>query len=113
MTTNGMPQYYFTYGQWLELFPSPDSSYSLTMRYTAKQPALINSTDTPILDERWHPAWQYKTAEYLSYCRNNMELGLIWKQQYLDYIQSTPSDRAYKQQPKIMQGLRVVTWNKI
>lgn len=112
MTTVSIPQVYFTYGQWIELFPSPDSSYSLTMRYVAKQPTLVQSTDTPFLDERWGPAWQYKTAEYLSYARNNMELGLIWKQQYVDYMTSTPSDRAYKQQPTIQQGLRFVQWGK-
>lgn len=112
MTQTACPQYYFTYGQWIELFPSPDSSYSLTMRYVAKQPALVDSTETPFLDERWHPAWLMKTEEWMRRARNDMEGAMVAQQKYLDYMGSTPSDRAYKQQPKIQQGLRLVSWDK-
>ena len=112
-TVNSIPQYYFTYGQWLELFPSPDSSYSFTMRYVAKQPTLVQSSETPSIDERWHPGWLMKTEEWLRRARNDMEGAMIAQQNYLDYMSSTPSDRAYKQQPKIVQGLRVVQYGKI
>ena len=57
----GIPEVYVPYGTWLELWPSPNSAYSLQLRYRVKPATLVSSTDTPALDERWHQAILYKT----------------------------------------------------
>src|SRR5437588_7428339 len=61
----GVPEAYIQYGTALELWPSPNSAYSLQLRYAVKPPMLIASTDTPMLDERWHPGLLYKSVELL------------------------------------------------
>ena len=65
-TASGTPIYYADYGTWLELWPSPDSSYSLELRYYAKLPSLLTSTQTPAFDERWHPGCSTRRGNYWS-----------------------------------------------
>ncbi len=93
----GIPKWYTLYGSWIELAPSPDSAYSLQLRYGAKIRPLVASTDTPNINERYHYAVALKTAEYLAAARNDVEQEAINRARYLSYMQSTPSDLAYKQ----------------
>lgn len=108
-TANGEPECWALYGTWLELWPSPDSSYSLLLRYRGRQGTLVNSTDTPAFDERWHPGWLYKTTELLEASRGNPEGEALARNRYLSYMGSIPDDRARRQQvksPMAMQYLR-------
>lgn len=93
----GIPEYYQPFSTWYELFPSPNSAYSLQLRYFAKPQVLVNSTDTPTLDERWHAAVLYRTVALLEASRNNLEGEAIAQNRYLSYMGSTPTDRALKQ----------------
>jgi hypothetical protein len=107
-TVFGQPQYYTLYNNWMELVPSPTSGYSITLRYASKQRTLIDSSATPDIDERWHPAWMYNTEKYLRKSRDDQEGSLIAERQYLQYVQSTPTDRSWRQQTKSMEGMRVM-----
>lgn len=93
----GIPNYYQQYSTWFELFPSPNSAYSLQLRYFAKPQTLVNSTDTPTLDERWQAAVLYRTVALLEASRNNMEGEAVAQNRYLSYVASQPTDRALKQ----------------
>ena len=102
----GVPDRYVPYANWLELVPSPNSAYSYALRYMAKNPTLVNSTDTPVLDERWHPAILYKSVELLEASRNNPEGEAIARNRYLNYVQGTPTDAALKQQDRTGMSAR-------
>ena len=104
-TDVGEPEVYATYASWLELWPSPDSSYSLQMRYWAKQPTITASTGTPAFDERWHPAWLYKTAELLEARSGNPEGEALARNRYISYMASQRDDKTMRQQAKGI-GLR-------
>ncbi len=93
----GIPEYYQQFSTWFELFPSPNSAYSLQLRYFAKPQMLVNSTDTLTLDERWHPAVMYRTVALLEASRNNAEGEALAQNRYLSYMGATPTDRALKQ----------------
>jgi len=99
-TDHGSPTDYAIYGTWMELWPSPDSSYSLQLRYHAKLPTLVVSTSTPLFDSRWHIGWVYKTAEMLHAARRDTEGELIAKNRYLGFMGSTPTDRALQQRTR-------------
>ena len=105
-TPLGTPIAYATYADYLELWPTPDSAYSLQLRYYAKQPILMDSTATPRFDERWHIGWLYKTAELLELSRNNYEGAAVMGQRYTSYMNSIPSDRARRQMAKDGMALR-------
>ena len=91
------PTHYAVYGTWMELWPSPNSSYSLQLRYHAKLPTLLESTATPLIDSRFHIGWVYKTTEMLHAARRDAEGELLARNRYLGFMQSTPSDRALQQ----------------
>ena len=96
-TELGVPTRYAIYSTWMELWPSPDSSYSLQLRYHAKLPTLLDSDATPLIDSRWHMGWVYKTTEMLHAARRDAEGEALAKNRYLGFMQSTPSDRALQQ----------------
>lgn len=102
----GVPSDYVQYATWLQLYPSPNSAYSLVMRYNAKPTTLVNSTDTPALDERWHTGLIHKTTELLAASRDDVEGEALARNRYLSFMNSIPSDRALKQKDRTGMGLR-------
>src|SRR2546429_5646839 len=106
-STAGIPEAYVVAASWLELWPSPNSAYSLQLRYMTKVPTLINSTDTLLLDERWHVAVLYKTVELLEAARNNSEHEALARNRYLSYVASTPNDFALRQRERTGNVLRL------
>jgi hypothetical protein len=93
----GVPSAYVPYSTWIELYPSPNSAYSLQLRYGANHPTLINSTDTPDLNQRFHQAWVYKTNELLEASRGNPEGEALGRNRYQNYIGGLETDKALLQ----------------
>jgi hypothetical protein len=106
-SSEGVPVRCSVYGGFIELDPIPDSRASLVMRYVAKQPTLVVSTETPYLDERWHPAWVNKTEELVHRARGNSQGASEAERRYVNYMVSTPNDRQQDQMSKKGQGLWV------
>jgi hypothetical protein len=103
---SGIPENYVYYGTSIELFPSPNSAYSLVMRYRTQSPLLVASTDTPVLDERWHSAILYKTVAILEASRNNPEGEALANNRYLQYVNTTITDASTKQRDRAGMYLR-------
>lgn len=106
VNVSGVPEVYTSYASRFELYPSPNSSYSLTVRYEAKLSVLTDSASTPALDDRWHPAILYKTVELLHAARFDPANEAMARMRYLSYMQSTPSDDAWRQTDKRGMGVR-------
>lgn len=102
----GTPHFYIWYGTWLELFPSPNSAYSIQLRYQAKQATLVQSTDTPALDARWCQAWLYKTAELLHAARDDREGEIIARGRFMNYVTLLETDTALRQKDRKGMVLR-------
>lgn len=103
---SGEPDSYVYYGTSIELFPSPNSAYSLQLRYRTQSPLLVASTDTPVLDERWHSAILYKTVAILEASRNNPEGEALANNRYLQYVNTTITDAASKQRDRTGMYIR-------
>jgi len=99
------PEVYALYSTGLELWPAPDSAYSLELRYRAKQPTLVASTATPAFDERWHQGWLYKTAELLEASRGNPDGEAMNRNRYVTFMGSIKDDRTLRQQA--VNGVRL------
>lgn len=93
----GIPQFYAWTNNWIELFPSPNSAYSLQMRYVAKLSVLTDSGQTPNLDGKWHQAWLYKTVEVMEAARANVEGEAIARQRFLNYVGTLQTDHGGRQ----------------
>ena len=110
--TTGEPEAYVQYATWIELWPSPTSAYSLWLRYSAKPAMLVESTDTPALDERWQTAIALRTTELLAAARLDYENEALARNRYLNFVNSMPTDRARKQEDKAGMTARF-TWRNL
>lgn len=106
--TGGVPSDYVLYGGWAELFPSPNSAYSLTLRYTAEAPILVDSSATPALSPRFHQAWLYKTTELLHAARNDVDGEALARNRYMNYVETLQTDRGNRQQDRRSMSVRVM-----
>lgn len=106
-TTATAPERYSLYGGFIELDPIPGSRGSLVMRYLAKQETLVQLTETPALDERWHQGWLWKTTELVNLARGNATSAADAERRYVNYMLATPGDRATGQMAKKGLGLWV------
>ena len=104
----GVPSDYVPYATWLELYPSPNSAYSLLLRYNTKPATLVNSQDTPALDERWQMGLVYKTAELLMASRDDVEGEAMARNRYLNFMGIQPTDKALKQRDRTNMGVAYV-----
>ena len=99
-TVLGVPESYALYSTWLELWPSPDSAYSIQIRYGARLSSMVTSTSTPALDARWHLPIAFKTAALLAATKNDLEGEAVNNARYLGAMGSTPTDLALRQRDK-------------
>jgi hypothetical protein len=106
-SVSGQPARFAVFGGQIEVDPIPSSRGSLILRYVAKQPTLVLSTETPSLDERWHPGWLYKTEALVRRSRGDAVGEANAEQKYVNYMISTPNDRSTEQRAKKGLGLWV------
>ena len=93
---SGQPTQYAEFATWFELRPSPDSSYSVELRYMRKLSDLTSSTATPALDEQWGWACVCKTAELIAANASNWTAERGNARRYVDYIKSLRLDQSRK-----------------
>jgi hypothetical protein len=106
-STSGTPARFAIYGNTIELDPIPDSRGSLELRYVAKQQTLVLSSETPDLDERWHPGWMYLTTAHVARARSDKQTASEYDRTYINYMVATPNDRTVEQMAKHGLGLWV------
>ena len=90
---SGVPRAYAEFATWFELRPSPDSRYSVELRYMRKATEMTASTATPILDEQWHWALALKTAELVSAFDSDGTLEARNRARYNSYIKDLRLDQ--------------------
>lgn len=113
-TTNlGTPVNYMQYSSWLELVPSPDSSYSLQMRYRSLPSTMTALTDIPSIATRYRQAVFYKTKALLA---DNVLFDATKaakaSAEYDAYMVAQPSDNALKMREQHYIGCSIPSWNR-
>jgi hypothetical protein len=95
--TTGKPEAYVEYGdRFLEIVPSPNSSYSLVLRYKRVPEELSLSTLTYGVNEQWCWPIVLKTAELLAMSRGDYEGEQIARNRYIDYMSTVMPDQDKK-----------------
>jgi len=105
-TVLGPPTDYVLFDNWLELFPAPDSAYSLQMRYQARPSVLTLTTALPSFDTRFGIAWVYKTAAYCAWHVKDFEVAGLMDQKYITELARIPSDLALRQRDRTGQNIK-------
>lgn len=106
-TVGGIPEAYIVFGNVMQLWPSPNSSYSMQLRYSAKNPTLVAMSDVPVIDSRWHVGIVYKAWSLMEASRDNPQAAAIAQNTYLNYMTSTPNDYALRQRERTGMTLRL------
>ena len=95
--TSGEPAAYAEFATWFELRPSPDSAYSVELRYQRKAAEITASTATPALDEQWHWALVLKSAELLAGAfASDATSEALARNRYAIYVSNLRLDQAKK-----------------
>lgn len=95
--TSGVPEVYADYATWFELRPSPDSMYSIELRYQRKASEMTASTATPALDEQWHWALALKASELLVATFSNDSIAeIVARRRYEGYVRDLRLDQGKK-----------------
>ena len=92
----GTPTHYMIYNDWLELWPSPDSSYSLLMRYRSYATDMVATTDVPSIETEWRKAILYLGEAFLHELVGNNEEGAAARGRYFSYTQSLLDAKAHR-----------------
>jgi hypothetical protein len=95
--TLGRPDRYALYNNWLELWPSPDSAYSLQMRYVAYPSDMTATTAVPSLATEWRPAVLYLAEALLHEHVGNAVEGAYARTNYVGYVSQLRNVEARRQ----------------
>lgn len=100
-TRLGIPTHYMPYADFLELRPSPDSSYSIQMRYRAQLATLVATGDRLSVATRFGEAVFLKTTQLLAdNVVRDFDSGAAFGDRYVRFMLQTPPDRALRQRER-------------
>jgi hypothetical protein len=96
--SSGKPLWYIIIGANIELYPNPDATYPLTLRFWRLPATLTADTDTPEIPGDWHfilPYW----ALYRCFSReNDIEQASYWKNEWLTELEKLKGELQYEGQ---------------
>lgn len=93
----GKPDRYVMFNNWVELWPSPNSSYSLQMRYHAYPSDMTATTAVPSLATEWRPAVLYLAEAFIHELVGNEVEGANARTRYAGYVTSLQDKEARRQ----------------
>jgi len=103
--TSGIPTHYAFFDDWLEMRPTPDSAYSLELRYRKQLSTMTETTDPPSVSTRFRRAIFLKAVELMAQNVTFDERREIrFHNQYINHMASLPSDRALRQREQHAAG---------
>lgn len=109
-TDTGTPLHYAQFATWLELRPSPDSSYSIELRYRKQLSTMTETTTAPSVATRYRYAVMLKTAELLAQnVIRDPQKSVEFRAEFIDYMSSVPSDRALQYREQRYLGVSLPT----
>lgn len=104
----GEPEAYAFFSNWLELYPSPDSAYSLQIRYRSMVTDMIATSDVPSISTPFRWAIVLKTKQLLHDYLGNANGAMLAEAQYQSFMQSTKNDEYRRQLGESPMGVAPV-----
>jgi len=106
-TAAGAPDRFLSYATWIELYPSPNSAYSLLLRYVKRLSDITNLDSVPSVDTRYHTAVLFRTVEMLHYRKGLVSGAVAARNFYEAELRAMPSATAQRQRTRAGMGLRL------
>lgn len=106
---SGQPDRLALFNTYLELWPSPNSAYSVQIRYKSMVTDLTATSDLPSLSTPWRHAVLLKTETHLHEFLGNDAGAHASEMRYLNYVSRLDTDEAKRQKAQGRQGVTVYT----
>lgn len=106
-TQTGVPDRYLWFGSWLEVYPSPNSAYSVQLRYFKTISDLTNLDAVPSIATRFHGAVRLKAAELLCERTGDTAHAAYFANRYVGYMNTMPDIQKQRLRDRTGAGLRV------
>lgn len=107
-TWTGVPDRYLSYATWLELHPSPNSQYSLLLRYIARLSDMTSLTAIPSVDTRYHQGVLFKAVEYLSLLKGDPVMANVFRSRYEQELNDQPNALEQRQMNRLGMSARFI-----
>ena len=104
----GIPSEYVLFADWMELYPSPDSAYSLQIRYRSQVTTLVDLNDIPSMATSWRFPIVLKAESYLHQWLGDPERAAGAQNAYVSHLQTLETDRAHRQRDPTAMRVRVI-----
>ena len=96
-TPVGVPDRFVLFADWIELFPSPNSAYSLQFRYKSFATTMNASSDIPSISTRWRYPIVLKAQSYLHGWLNEPDRAIQANDTFLRHVSALDTDRSNRQ----------------
>lgn len=107
---SGVPVEIAFYSDWMELYPSPNSAYSLQLRYRSQVTDLSLTTDVPSVGTPWRRAIVIKTKARIYDMIGDFAGAQAANTEYLQYVSKLKTDAARRQGMESEMGVKVLSY---
>lgn len=107
-TAQAQPRDFAYFGNSIEVWPSPNSWYSLNLRYRQAPSTLTDESAVPSMSTPWRPAVVYKLEEKIHALTGNYLAASMAQQRYLSFVGSLKNDEARRQASQHRAAVRVI-----
>lgn len=88
----GRPYVYAVDGPAILLYPTPDTAYTLSMRYWSLPALMVSDTDVPALPDDFHSILPYYALQQCYATEDDMEMSQFWGQQFAQGLRDMAVD---------------------
>lgn len=92
LTTTGKPELYARYRDWIELQPTPDGVYTISVYYESDITELSADSDEPVMSEAWHRGLVNLAKYYYYDDQGDDAKALSARNKYEAWLTSQPSE---------------------
>jgi len=107
-TPVGISRRFVLYHDWFELHPSPNSAYSLQIRYHSFATDLLDKSDIPSISSGWRFPIELKLEQYLYHEVGDDAREATAENRYLRHVSGIDSDIVRKQKDKAAMRVKVL-----
>jgi hypothetical protein len=84
---NGVPMYWYKYGNTIRVYPSPADAYTITLRYLARPTELSNDSDVPQIPKEFEEILVAGATFRILQIKDNYDQAGVWQNKYDELLQ--------------------------
>lgn len=102
-TLQEAPRYWVRFGDELLLWPTPDTAYTLRIRYKTNPTELSSNGDEPVFPEEWHECIVLWAASKAAFSKGYTNIGVNIKNEYLSLVGALQEEQTMQARRRVGQ----------